>query len=37
MGKKTPVWMIEENCHTNWDSMRAVWQKAMAKTRKKMP
>ena len=35
--KKSPVRMMEENGHTNWDSMRAVWQKSMAKTRKKMP
>ena len=24
--KKSPARMIEENCHTNWDSMRAAWQ-----------
>ena len=35
--KKSPVRMIGKNSRTNWDSMRAVWQKSMAKTRKKMP
>ena len=24
--KKSLTRMIEENCHTNWDSMRATWQ-----------
>ncbi|EPF46991.1 hypothetical protein HMPREF1222_01572 [Treponema vincentii F0403] len=35
--KKAPVRMIGKNGRTNWDLMRAAWQKSMAKTRKKMP